>query len=145
MALHRTDAGQEIVAPQPDVQHPGPELGAPIERVDEPHGPDEVRREPTEPLALARRLPDELHVPLLQVPEPAVDQLGRAARGSGSEVPLLHDCDLEPPQHRVAGNARPVYAAAHHEQIELLAAEGRQGICAPVGAIVALHQRATYT
>src|SRR5262249_9563679 len=118
---------------------------ASIERIDEPHGPDEMRCQPPQPLALARRFPDELHVPLLQVAEPAVDQLGGAARRPGSEVTLLHQRDLESTQDRRGGDARAVDAATHHEQIELLAAEGRQGIGAPVRAIVALHQRATYT
>jgi hypothetical protein len=49
----------------------------------------QVRRDPADARALARRLPDQADVSLLEVAHAAVDQLRAAAGGAGREVDRL--------------------------------------------------------
>src|SRR2546425_169240 len=54
---------------------------------------------------------------MLQVPQPAVDQLGAAAAGPGGKVSGFQQCHLHAPQRGVAKYARPGDSAANYEEI----------------------------
>src|SRR5213595_3264308 len=90
-----------------------------------------MRREALQALALAHRLEHQAYVPLLQVAEPAVNQLGRPARRAGGEVTALDERHPESAHGRVARDAGAVDAAAHHENVERLAAERGERVTSP--------------
>ena len=69
-------------------------------------------------IALAARLEHQRELVVLEVAQPAVDQLRRLAAGAAREVALLDQRDAEPAHGGVAGDAGAVDAAADHEQIE---------------------------
>ncbi len=100
---------------------------------------DEVRRELLhEQLALVERLAHEPEVELLEVAQPAVDELAGAARRAGGEVALLDQRHGEAATGRVQGGATARHAAADHEDVELLAwpaarADARGAAAAPAG------------
>jgi hypothetical protein len=84
-----------------------------LQRVDELHRPDQVGAEPAQHQgALAQRLLHQREVELLEVAQPAVDQLARAARPARRVVAHLDEGDGQPAGRRVkryaaAGNAAP--------------------------------------
>ena len=59
-----------------------PDRAVGVDRIDEAHRSHEMRRQPAQALALARRLEHEPDLALLEVAQAAVDQLRRAARGA---------------------------------------------------------------
>ena len=81
-------AAQVVVHEQSDTQHPG-RPQALLVRQHEAHRPDDVRRNPPQHLALGQRLPHQPEIEVLEVAQPAVDQLGRARRGAGREIAHL--------------------------------------------------------
>ena len=91
-----------------------------LERVEERHRPDQVRREPGEQqAALLQRLLDQPEVEHLEVAQAAVHQLGRARRRAGGEVALLDQPDLEPARHRVERRSDADDPAADDQHVEL--------------------------
>src|SRR5262249_24708618 len=72
-------AREEIVGPQARSELPPAHGAAGIDRVDEAHRAYQMRGKAAQPLALAGGLEDEPHLALLEVAEPSVDQLRRAA------------------------------------------------------------------
>src|SRR5207247_11108327 len=93
--------------------------------------PHQVGREALQALALAHRLEHQAHVPLLEVAEPAMNQLGGPARGARGEVAALDERHPEPAHRRVARDAGAVAPAAHPEDIERLAAECGERVTPP--------------
>jgi hypothetical protein len=80
-----------------------------------------VRRERVEQQrALAQRLAHEREVALLEVAQPAVDQLARATRRAGGEVARLHQRHRQPARDRVERAAGPGRARADHDHVEHL-------------------------
>ncbi len=131
MPAHVPEAGEEVVGPQTGGEFERPERAAPIEREDELLRPHQVRREALQALALAHRLEHQAHVTLLEVAEPAVDQLRRPARRAGREVAALYERHSEPAHGRVARYAGAVDAAAHYEDVERIAAERGERVTSP--------------
>src|SRR5262245_29936574 len=55
---------------------------------------------------------------VLQVPEPAVNQLGGNAACSGGEISFLDQPDPQAAQHRIKGDSGPGNAATDNENIK---------------------------
>ena len=87
---------------QPD-QPPGPQPV--VVREHEAQRPDDVRGVAQQHLALLQRVAHEAKLALLQVPEPAVDELGAGGRRMGAQVVLLAQQDVEAPARRVGGRS----------------------------------------
>ena len=69
------------------------------------------------------RLAHQPEFQLLEVAQPAVEHLRRAARGAGSEVARLDQGDLEPARGGIQGAPGAHHAAADDHDVELLGAE----------------------
>ena len=76
------------------------------------------RSDAQERAALVVRLADEPEVAHPQVPEPAVDELGRAAGRGRAEVAALDERDVEAGVGRLCRDRGADDAAADHEQVE---------------------------
>jgi hypothetical protein len=83
----------------------------------ETHRPHDMRCRVEQHFALGEGFRDELELELLEVAQPAVDQLAARRARRGSEIPLLHKHRAEAPAGRVARNAHAVDAAADDEKI----------------------------
>ena len=119
------DAGSDVGA----LHHPV------TERVEEAHRAHEVGAQAAEEQrALRERLAHQAEVPLLQVAEPAVDQLARAARSARREVALLDQRDREASRRRIHGAARAGDAASDDDDVEDLLGHPGEGGAARVGA-----------
>ena len=115
--------------------HVRPLHDLPVQRIEERHRPDQVRREPgDEQVAFPQRLPHQLEVALLQVPQAAVDQLARPARRAGGEVTGLDQTHPQAPGRGVQRGPRAGDAAAHHQDIERARGQLLQR-CGPVTCV----------
>ena len=94
----------------------------------------EMRREPHHQLALDQRLAHEPEVEVLQVAQPAVDHLRRAARGPARPVVALHERDREPARRGVQRDPGAGDAAADHDQVEGLALQRGLSACVSVSS-----------
>ena len=107
-----------IVDEQPQAQHPR-RTQTRFGRQHEAHRPDQVRRHPQHHLALDQRLAHQPKPSLLEIAQPAVNELGRGRRRAGGKVVLLDQQDAQPAAGGVAGNPRAIDAAAHNGEIEV--------------------------
>ncbi len=85
----------------------------------------EVRRERDHQLALEQRLAHEPKVEVLQVAQPAVNELARAARCTRGEVRALQQRDAVAARGRVERDARAGDAAADDDHVELVLGQRR--------------------
>ena len=76
-------------------------------------------RHPQHYLALRQRFAHKAKPPVLQVAQPAVNKLGRRGRSTGRKIVLLDEEDGEPTAGCIAGDGRPVDAAADHGEVEI--------------------------
>ena len=90
----------------------------------------EVRRQLDQQRALEQRLADQPEVEVLQVAQAAVDQLRRAAGGARGEVVALHQRDAVAARGGVERHAGAGDAAADHDQVEAVALERGERVCA---------------
>jgi hypothetical protein len=81
---------------------------------------------------LTQRLANERKMPQAEIPQAAVDQLGRAAGRAGGEVCPLDECNREPVPRPELGDACAEDPAADDEQVERLASEPLER-CLPLG------------
>ena len=81
-------------------------------------GAYQVRRQPEQDAPFPQRLADQAELSVLQVAQAAVHQPGRAARGAGREVVLLHQGHGQPARRGVQGDAGPGDPAADHQHVE---------------------------
>ena len=98
-------AAEMVVDEQPQPQQPG-RAQARRRRQHEAHRPDQVRRHAQHDLALDQRLAHQAEPAVLEIAQPAVDQLGRGRGGAGREIVLLDQQHPEPAAGGVAGDAR---------------------------------------
>ena len=97
----------------PHWPHPG------LDRQYEAHRPHDMGRHPQHYLALRQRFAHKAKPPVLEVAQPAVNELGRRGRGTGRKIVLLDEEDGEPTAGCIAGDGRPVDAAADHGEVEI--------------------------
>src|SRR5690606_2903546 len=96
--------------------------------------PHQVRREPGgEQSSFPQRLLDQAELQLLQVAQPAVDQLAGARRGTGGQVARLDEGDRQATGGGVERGPRPRDAPADDQHVETLAAQPAQVGDAPFG------------
>src|SRR5205085_2938843 len=98
--------GENVVRPQASRELHHPEWPVAVDREDELLRPDQVGRQPSQPLALAHCLEHEADVSLLEITEAAVDQLRGSTRGAGREIRALDERGAESAHRRVARDAR---------------------------------------
>ena len=97
---------------------------------DERQWAHQVRRERHHQLALEQRLAHEPEVEVLQVAQPSVDELARAAGGPRGEVGALEQRDAVAARGGVQRDARAGDAAADHDDIELVLRQRRESLAA---------------
>ena len=101
---------------------------APPQRVDERHRVGQVRADPVEgQRALLERLEDQREVELLQVAQPAVEQLRGAAGGAGGEVAGLDQAHPQAAGDGVERGARAGDAGPDDQHVELLGGQPLAG------------------
>ena len=71
-----------------------------------------MRAPPEQHLALGQRLMHQTEVVVLEIAQPAMDELGRGGRRRSGEVALLAEKDRKAASGGVAGNAATVDATA---------------------------------
>ena len=125
---HRgVQAGEGVVEEQPRAHVeavPGPVLEREQEgrRVDQMRG-DLLDEEPP----LVQGLAHELDVEVLEVAQPAVDQLAGAARGAGGEVALFDQGHRQAAAGGVEGDPAAGHAATDDEHVECLRRDSAPG------------------
>ncbi len=123
--IKRTRTGQDLAAADQIVDQktePKDERRAAcggVERQHKTERPDKVRRHAQQHFTLAKRGTHEAERAVLQIAQPAVNQLRRSRRGAGGKVVLLDENDLESAPRGIAGNAGAVNAAADNGEIEI--------------------------
>ena len=137
-SFHRVVEGQ----PGPDVRPLDHLL---VQREQERDGLDQMRGElGHQQVAFPQRLADQLEVELLQVPQPAVDQLARPARGARGQVARLHQGDPQAAGRGVQRRPRTGDPAADDQHVEPLGAQPAEHRAAVAGVedrAVACHHR----
>ena len=105
-----------VVKEQADTDHPArPQLGH--MRHHEARRPDQVPGDTQQDLPLGERLVHQLEFVLLEVAQPAVDQLRRSGRRGAGQVPSLDQDRRQSPAGGVARDTGAVDAAADDEQV----------------------------
>src|SRR5947208_19822 len=126
MALNVSEAGEQVVGPQPGGELQQADRRAGVHGEDELLGLHEVRGEPPQAATLANPFENEPHLAVLEIAESAVDELRGATRRPRGEVRVLDERRREAPHGGVARDARAVDAAADHEEVERLGAEAAE-------------------
>ena len=123
-ALDRHD----VVEVQPDADQ-AIEARAVEGRHDDGQRTHEVRGERHEQLALEQRLANQAKIEVLEVAQPAVDELARAARGARGVVGALEQGDAVAATGGVERHPGSRDPAADHGDIEALPGECFEGLC----------------
>jgi hypothetical protein len=90
-----------------------------LQRVQELHRPDQVRGDPVEhQAAFGQGLPDQPEVEHLQVPQAAVDELARPARGAAGPVAALDDRRGQAAGDGIESGTSPDHASAHDQDVQ---------------------------
>jgi hypothetical protein len=119
-------AGQMVVEEEAHAHHPG----GPHRRVVRHHEaqrPHDVRRTAQQHLALLQRLAHQRELVVLQVAQPAVDQLGGRRRGVRREVVLFAQQHAPAAARQIARDAAAVDAAADDQHVARGLGVGRGG------------------
>ena len=127
-------ARERGVRPQPGLDRRRPVGAAAVDREQERDPPHEVRRDdPEQRPPLRVRLADELEVAEAEVPQAAVDELGRGARRRAAEVAPVDEGDAKAAARPLARDPGPDDAAADYEQVVRCPREVRPSRSAPLG------------
>ena len=137
--LADAQAAGEVVHPHGGPERPGHLLGddallAGEHRDEEGQDLDQVGGVAQQALALVQRLVDEAHVAVLQVAQPAVDELGRLGRRARGEVVPLDQRGAQAAGRGVERHAGAGDAAADDEHVEDAGAEEGEVVVAIEGA-----------
>ena len=116
--------GQHVVGGEADAEQPA-SRGVRPHRVEEVHRPDEMRGQAHQRLPLGDALVHQPDLVVLQVAQPAVDQLAGLAAGAAGQVAAVDDGHAEPPAGRVQRDAGPGRAHPDDQHVQLPA--GRLG------------------
>jgi hypothetical protein len=104
-------SAEMIVEEQPEPDQQGRAQRA-VMRQHEAQRADDVRRHPQQHLALLQRLAHEAERVVLEIAQPAVNELGRGRRRAAGEVALLGEDHRKTSPRRVACNPATVHAPA---------------------------------
>ena len=118
-----------VVEVQPD-PHQAVRARAVERRHDQRQRAHQVRRERHHQLALEQRLAHEPEVEVLQVAQPAVDELARAAGGPRGEVGALEQRHAVAARGGVERDARAGDAATDDDDVELVLRQRRESLAA---------------
>src|SRR5438094_1194893 len=113
------------------VEHPV----SPEQRDEERQHADQVGSVLEQALALGEVLVDERELPLLEVAQPSVDQLGGLRRRAGREIAALDQRGTQTARGGVEGHPGPGDAASDHEEVEVLLGHSGEGDTAVEGAV----------
>ena len=80
---------------------------------------DVVRCNPQEPVAFDHGLLDEAELAVFEVPDPAVDHVGRSAAGALAVVAALHERHVHALQGQVPEGAHPVNSASDDQDLRV--------------------------
>ena len=95
-----------------------------INRQQERNRAREVRRQPHQQPPLLARFADQLEAQLLEVAQPAVDQLGRPAGRAAGEIARFHQRDFQTAQSRLTRGRGALDASTDNREVEGCVAEG---------------------
>eukprot|EP00581_Thalassiosira_minuscula_P022850 CAMPEP_0184427104 /NCGR_PEP_ID=MMETSP0738-20130409/173350_1 /TAXON_ID=385413 /ORGANISM="Thalassiosira miniscula, Strain CCMP1093" /LENGTH=98 /DNA_ID=CAMNT_0026790569 /DNA_START=76 /DNA_END=372 /DNA_ORIENTATION=- len=87
-------------------------------RQHKPHRPRDMRHRFQQGFAFDQRLADKADLPVFQIAQPAVKQLGRGRGGRRGQIVHLCQLDGKPTAHGVACNAAAVDPSADHKEID---------------------------
>ena len=110
-------AAQVVIQEQAQPQQPGRAQPL-VMRQHEAQRPDDVRRDPPNRLAFQQGLAHQPELPVFEVAQPAMHQLGGGGRGRGGQVIGLAQIDRPAPPDGVARDAAAVDAAADDGEVE---------------------------
>ena len=108
---------QMVVQKQPGAYHPGGPQFRHM-RHHELERPDDVRRDSEQRLALGQRLGNEPELVVLEIAQPAMNQLRRGAGRMRGQIVLFAQQHLQPAPGRVARDPDAVDAAADDDQVK---------------------------
>ena len=107
---------QMVVEEQPEPQQPRrPQLG--VIRQYETQRPDDVRRDAPQHLALLQGLAHQPELVVLEVAQPAMDQLGGRRRRAGAEILALAQEDAPPPPGGIPRDPAAINAATDDRDV----------------------------
>ena len=112
----RAGAAQPIIEREAGAQHPARPRPRPVRQY-QAQRLDEMRRHAQQHLALGQPLAHQAEGAMLEIAQPAMDQLARRRGRGAGEVALLAKQHAKPPPGGVAGNRHPVDAAADDQQV----------------------------
>ena len=117
MALRRRDGGELVEERETDPKLVDARGRATVHRHQHRHDAGAMRGDPPQRAALGRGLAHEGDLTLLEVAQPTVDQLRRAAARARREVARLDQRDRHTPQRGLPRHARSRDTAADHQEI----------------------------
>ena len=109
---------ENVVQHERSAEFPARNPRAAVHRPRELQRSHQVRRESQQSVSLGARLEDEMHMSVLEISHPAVNQPRRPARRSTGEIALLDERDCESTEGRVARDRAAGNAAADDEDVE---------------------------
>ncbi|VXC41641.1 hypothetical protein SPHINGOAX6_10061 [Sphingomonas sp. AX6] len=81
------------------------------------HRADQMRRGAHQPLAFVQRLMHQPEFVAFEIPQPAMDELGRGGRGVAGEIVLFDEQHRQPVQRRLARDRAAVDPAADDQDV----------------------------
>ena len=105
-----------VIEEQAEPQYPG-RTQAFVMRQDKPQRPDDVRRLPEQHFTLNQGFPHQPEFVVLQIAQPAMDELCGGRRCRASKVALLQEQHFQAAAGSVARDGRAVDAAADYRDI----------------------------
>ena len=112
----KAPACQMVIEEEASADHPRRTLRG-IVRHHETQRPHDVRRHAQQHLALLQCLAHQAEFVIFEVPQPAVDQLGRGRRGVLGQVVFFTQDHRQATAHGITGDTDAVDAASDHQQI----------------------------
>lgn len=106
-----------IIEEKAKTNEPGWTNASLVERQDEAHWPDDVRRHGPKDLAFHQRFAHKAEFIMLEITKATMDELGCAGRCAGGEIVHFGQCHGISTARRIARNAAAVDSTTDHENI----------------------------